>query len=246
MYGSSAAAARSCRRPCGRPSTAPWRDHAVRRRPLGRAVSEHLGHERRRRHVQQHLDAEPLRAVRLLRLRHEDARPRLPAVGRASSLQRDQARSRRELGLQRAADRRGRPASPEAVAFEINASKNITIANYHAYRVTRNHAPAPAAVRDLRAPPTSASATCTPSRRAATASATTNGCGTLPARGQVSLRECDPGRDASPRGARARVRRARHRRPGPRVRRPADASAVVARRRSRSWRAASSRSPAPR
>jgi hypothetical protein len=37
--------------------------------------------------------------------------------------------------------------SPEAVAFEIGASKNITIANYHAYRVTRSHAPAPAAVR---------------------------------------------------------------------------------------------------
>jgi sugar lactone lactonase YvrE len=37
--------------------------------------------------------------------------------------------------------------SPEAVSFEINASKNITIANYHAYRVTRSHAPAPAAVR---------------------------------------------------------------------------------------------------
>jgi hypothetical protein len=37
--------------------------------------------------------------------------------------------------------------SPEAVSFEINASRNITIANYHAYRVTRSHAPAPAAVR---------------------------------------------------------------------------------------------------
>jgi pectate lyase-like protein/SMP-30/gluconolaconase/LRE-like protein len=37
--------------------------------------------------------------------------------------------------------------SPEAVAFEVDASKNVTIANYHAYRVTRSHAPAPAAVR---------------------------------------------------------------------------------------------------
>jgi hypothetical protein len=37
--------------------------------------------------------------------------------------------------------------SPEAVSLEISASKNITIANYHAYRVTRNHAPFPAAVR---------------------------------------------------------------------------------------------------
>ena len=35
----------------------------------------------------------------------------------------------------------------EAVAFEIADSKNITIANYHAYRVTRSYEPSPAAVR---------------------------------------------------------------------------------------------------
>ncbi len=35
----------------------------------------------------------------------------------------------------------------EAVAFEIADSKNITIANYHAYRVTRSYEPFPAAVR---------------------------------------------------------------------------------------------------
>ena len=35
----------------------------------------------------------------------------------------------------------------EAVAFEIADSKNITIANYHAYRVTRSYAPFPTAVR---------------------------------------------------------------------------------------------------
>jgi hypothetical protein len=40
--------------------------------------------------------------------------------------------------------------SAEAVAFEINASKNITIANYHAYRVTRSYAPFPSAVRIYR------------------------------------------------------------------------------------------------
>src|SRR5262249_27063642 len=39
------------------------------------------------------------------------------------------------------------PTSPEAVSLEINSSRNITIANYHAYRVTRSHAPSPAAVR---------------------------------------------------------------------------------------------------
>jgi hypothetical protein len=37
--------------------------------------------------------------------------------------------------------------SAEAVAFEIRDSKNITIANYHAYRVTRSYAPFPAAIR---------------------------------------------------------------------------------------------------
>ncbi len=37
--------------------------------------------------------------------------------------------------------------SIEAVSLEIGASKNITIANYHAYRVTRSRAPFPAAVR---------------------------------------------------------------------------------------------------
>ncbi len=37
--------------------------------------------------------------------------------------------------------------SPESVSFEIAWSKNITIANYHGYRVTRSHAPFPAAVR---------------------------------------------------------------------------------------------------
>jgi sugar lactone lactonase YvrE len=37
--------------------------------------------------------------------------------------------------------------SPEAVAVEINDSKNITFANYHAYRVTRSRQPFPDAVR---------------------------------------------------------------------------------------------------
>lgn len=36
---------------------------------------------------------------------------------------------------------------PETVSLEIRWSKNITIANYHAYRVTRSQAPFPAAVR---------------------------------------------------------------------------------------------------
>ncbi len=37
--------------------------------------------------------------------------------------------------------------SPEALSLEFDWSKNITIANYHAYRVTRSRAPFPAAVR---------------------------------------------------------------------------------------------------
>jgi len=37
--------------------------------------------------------------------------------------------------------------SPECLSLEISRSRNITIANYHAYRVTRSHAPFPAAVR---------------------------------------------------------------------------------------------------
>ncbi len=37
--------------------------------------------------------------------------------------------------------------SPEALSLEIGFSRNITIANYHAYRVTRSRAPFPTAVR---------------------------------------------------------------------------------------------------
>jgi hypothetical protein len=41
-------------------------------------------------------------------------------------------------------------SSPEAVAFEIKDSKNITIANYKAYRVARSYNPFPAAIRVYR------------------------------------------------------------------------------------------------
>ncbi len=37
--------------------------------------------------------------------------------------------------------------SPESLSLEIDFSRNITIANYHAYRVTRSRAPFPTAVR---------------------------------------------------------------------------------------------------
>jgi len=40
--------------------------------------------------------------------------------------------------------------SPEALSLEIDACRNLTIANYHGYRVTRSRAPFPAAVRIYR------------------------------------------------------------------------------------------------
>ena len=40
--------------------------------------------------------------------------------------------------------------SPEALSLEIDDCRNLTIANYHAYRVTRSRAPFPAAVRIYR------------------------------------------------------------------------------------------------
>lgn len=40
--------------------------------------------------------------------------------------------------------------SPEALSLEIDDCRNLTIANYHAYRVTRSRAPLPAAVRIYR------------------------------------------------------------------------------------------------
>jgi hypothetical protein len=40
--------------------------------------------------------------------------------------------------------------SPDALSFEIDDCRNLTIANYHGYRVTRSRAPFPAAVRIYR------------------------------------------------------------------------------------------------
>lgn len=40
--------------------------------------------------------------------------------------------------------------SPEALSLEIDSCRNLTIANYHGYRVTRSRAPFPAAVRIYR------------------------------------------------------------------------------------------------
>ena len=97
--------------------------------------------------------------------------------------------------------------SPECLSIEISRSKNITIANYHAYRVTRSHAPFPAAVRlyqsgdihfrNVHVNAESGFATCDHERLRH-----------VSAREQISLRKRHPGRDASPGDARTRVRRA--------------------------------------
>ena len=121
---------------------------SVRVGPLGRAVSEHLGDARRRRHVRQHLDAEHVRAGRAstcpTRRRpatSTSCRPSITCSTRSSSIASRTGTSTRRR------PRKKPPTSPEAVSLEINWSKNITIANYHGYRVTRSHAPFPAAVR---------------------------------------------------------------------------------------------------
>ena len=95
--------------------------------------------------------------------------------------------------------------SAECLSLEISRSKNITIANYHAYRVTRSRAPYPTAVRlyqssgihfrNVHVNAESGLATCDAERLRH-----------VSARQQVPLRKCDSGRDASPGGARARVR----------------------------------------
>ncbi len=52
-----------------------------------------------------------------------------------------------KLGFQCTQTEEEAATSPEAVSLEIDNSRNITIANYHGYRVTRSHATFPAAVR---------------------------------------------------------------------------------------------------
>ena len=99
-------------------------------------------------------------------------------------------------------------SSPEAVAFEISDSKNITIANYRAYRVTRSYNPFPAAIRvygssgirfrNVQVNAEHGYGVCDD-----------NGCGTKLRVGQVRVRQRARGRDDRPRGARAAVRGAR-------------------------------------
>ena len=151
--------ARRRRQDPGRPRHRSCRRHALRslrRLPrrrsgsaqaLGRAVSQHLGDRRRRRHLHQRVEPEHLRAVRLLRLQHDDARPHPAALGRAPRPRRDRPQPGRELGAPRAPDRGGSRREPRRARLEIRNSRNILVANYHGYRVTRTFQPAPMAVR---------------------------------------------------------------------------------------------------
>ena len=101
--------------------------------------------------------------------------------------------------------------SPESLSLEFDFSHNITIANYHGYRVTRSRAPFPAAVRlyqstDIHFRNVHVNA------ESGYGICDENGCGTFLRAEQVSLRKRHRRRDPSPGGSRARVRGARHRR----------------------------------
>ena len=146
--------------------------------------------------------------IRLLRLGHDDAGPRLPALRRAPRPCRDRARPRRELGVARAADRGGSGEGPTRSAWT-----SATRATSSSPTTTATASPAPSSrprvavrlehvagirFRNVHVNAESGFATCD-----------AIGCATYPARQQVPVRERDRGRDARPAGARARVRRAR-------------------------------------
>ena len=165
-------------------------------------------------------------------------------VGRASPVQRDQARSRRELGLQRAADRRRSVDEPGS-----GVVRDQRVEEHHHRQLPRlpRHAqpragPGGGARQQLLRHPLPQRAR---QGRERLRHLRRQRLRHLPARQQVPLRERDPGRDASPRSARAGIRGAStFRRRLRRQRRPRRRPWPTAR--SRSWRAASTRSPARR
>ena len=151
-------------------------DHSRRHRSaraLGRAVSEHLGDRRRRRHVRRHLEPEHLRAGGLLRVGHEDARPRRTSC-RSSITCATRSSSNRVENWEFLAPQTEEEVgeSPNAVSLEIRNSRNISIANYHGYRVTRTLRAGAGGGAALRRPATSVSATSTSTPRAASRPAT--------------------------------------------------------------------------
>ena len=119
------------------------------------------------------------------------------------------------------------PTSPEAVSLEINWSKNITIANYHALpRDAQPRAvPGGGAHLQLVGHPLPQRPR---QRRERLRHLRRERLRHVPAREQVPLRERDSGRDAPPGGPRARVRGDRHSGEAAGDWRRRDASAVVA------------------
>jgi hypothetical protein len=115
------------------------------RRPQGALrwpASQHLGDRWRRRHLRGNLVAQHAGFGGLLRVEHEDARPCLRAIGRASLPRRDRARPRPRTG----SSSRHRPSRKcgrrrQRVSTEFRNSRNILFANYHGYRVTRSIKP---------------------------------------------------------------------------------------------------------
>ena len=118
------------------------------RAAMGLAVSESLGHRRRRRHVLRSVDAEHVRAGGHAGQRHVHERTRLPGVERASCALRGADQARGELGIYALQTEGERGESGFSSALEIDASRNITVANMHMYRVISSNQPFP--VRDSR------------------------------------------------------------------------------------------------
>ncbi len=115
---------------------------------LGRPVSQPLDRRRRWRHVRRYLDPEHFCASGICRLEYQNARPRVRALERAPLAQRDPSSTTSRTGTSTLRRPKKKPARvPSPSRFEIDNSRNLTFANYHAYRVTRSRAPFPAAVR---------------------------------------------------------------------------------------------------
>ena len=115
---------------------------------VGLAVSQPVDYARRRRHVRQYLDAGHVRAGGPVCLRH-DALPAASISCRASIMCGPRSSSTRwltgnsTLCRPRVSERKVRPR----LSMEISRSKNITIANYHGYRVVRSYHPVAYAIR---------------------------------------------------------------------------------------------------
>ena len=165
-----------------------------------------LGHQWRRRHLHQSLDGRHLCPVRHHRLGHQDARAmsmRFPAsIMCASSSSSTASRTGRSM---RRRPRRKPAKARKRFRWRSRDSNNITIANWHAYRVTRTVRPVDTAARifnssdihfrNVHVNAESGLGTCD-----------ANGCGTYPAGQQIPRRERHPRPDPSYRCPRAGIR----------------------------------------